>query len=160
MDRVVCCAARDIGGNSAYIDTFYPSDRIDDQNLFDRFRTANDCVENGSIRGQNNTYRTRGSTINESIGRELSLIRTKKYDTRGWGGGGRGVERNDRLSRPRSSDTNVGGERKAEGNRANIGWKFRVFVLKYSSRTMGRLEKKRGEEALWRTNWKPGARRV
>lgn len=87
MDRVVCCAARDIGGNSAYIDTFYPSDRIDDQNLFDRFRTANDCVENGSIRGQNNTYRTRGSTINESIGRELSpLIRTKKYDTRGWGG--------------------------------------------------------------------------
>lgn len=89
MDRVVCCAARDIGGNSAYIDTFYPSDRIDDQNLFDRFRTANDCVENGSIRGQNNTYRTRGSTINESIGRELSpLIRTKKYDTRDCGGGG------------------------------------------------------------------------
>lgn len=91
MDRVVCCAARDIGGNSAYIDTFYPSDRIDDQNLFDRFRTANDCVENGSIRGQNNTYRTRGSTINESIGRELSpLIRTKKYDTRDCGGGEEG----------------------------------------------------------------------
>lgn len=69
---IVCCA-RDIGGNSAYIDlaTRFIHDRIDDQNL-DRFRTANDCVE--TARFVDKIIRNRAVTINESIGRELSYL--------------------------------------------------------------------------------------